>query len=279
MWSELLGPPGLILLAAIIGGVGAFWAAIKQSHLRARSEGNAVVQIELLRDIVSRGGNEKELEELIRARSRVLNSDPNKADDVAAGIIKRLPELTAEFKALERNKLDAYDRKVTEFRLKWEPLIQLVLNKFDSLVADCQKRGIDLRNESVPFPDFPRALNNPRQRPSYKTRSVKFHDAELFLEYEPLIVFESGYSNSQLKVYSGEHLAFILALGLNDGYCQVMIAGASDMNSGPVEAPKDGIAPTSLVTFVEDGFAKVFERFLVAANAYADIPEEQEQPR
>jgi hypothetical protein len=100
--SELRGPPGLILLAAVIGGVGAFWSAIRQADLRKKSEGNAAQQVELLRDISARGGNEKVLEDLIRARSRALNADRAKADDIADGIIKRLPELTADFKALER---------------------------------------------------------------------------------------------------------------------------------------------------------------------------------
>ena len=65
MRSIILGPPGLIMLAALLGAIGALWAAIQQSELRKKGEGNAAKQLDLLQDIAARGGNQKELEELI----------------------------------------------------------------------------------------------------------------------------------------------------------------------------------------------------------------------
>jgi hypothetical protein len=266
MWSELLGPPGLILLAAVIGGAGAFWAAVKQSELRSRSEGTSALQTQLLRDLAARGGNQKELEELIRARSRLLTANQSTAKDVAEGIIKKLPELTAEYKALERNKSDAFDRQTADFRLKWEPLLGFLLTKFDSFVAECQKNGVDLRKNEVPFPDFPRSVNGPRNT-SYKIRSATFHNVELYLEYEPIALHPSGFQPAQLHAFIRSHRTFTLALGLDEGWAGLMIPGSPDEGIPGIKATRDDIAPPKLLNFVNDSFAKVFERFLIEGNA------------
>jgi hypothetical protein len=271
IFSELLGPSGLILLAAAIGGVGAFWSAMRQADLRKKSEGNAAEQVELLRDISARGGNEQVLEDLIRARSRALNGDRAKADDIADGIIKRLPELTAEFKALEKNKLDMYQQKAAEFRLKWEPLIQWFLTKLDSLVAGCQERGVNLRVLDVPFRDFPFTAHLGGQMGSYKIREVQLGDTKLYLEYESLGISDTansgGYRNAQLTVYVAGNIALRLTLGMDNGDCAVSLSGAQSIHSGQVAAPKDGVPSNDFSKFVEDGFEKVFERFLVVGNA------------
>jgi len=136
----LLGPPGVMLLGALICAVGGFWAAVKQSELREAAK----AQTELLRDIAARSGDKKELEELIKARSRVLNADRGKADSVADGILKRLPDLTNEFNAMQENKRSDFENRTADFRLKWEPLVNNTLSFFDDLVDECTKRGINL---------------------------------------------------------------------------------------------------------------------------------------
>jgi hypothetical protein len=103
-----------MLLGALICAVGGFWAAVKQSELREASK----AQTELLRDIAARSGDKKELEELIKARSRVLNADRGKADSVADGILKRLPDLTNEFNAMQENKRSDFENRTADFRLK-----------------------------------------------------------------------------------------------------------------------------------------------------------------
>jgi hypothetical protein len=260
LFSALAGPAGVILFGSLVTAGGIFWAA-------KRNEVKANATADLVKDVSARSGNRKELEELIRARSRVLNSNRNRADDVAAGIIERLPELTAEFKALQQNKLDVYDSQVADFRLKWEPLLQLVLSRFDSFVTECQRKGIDVQKVEVPFEDFPRSNNDPRHRGSYKNRAVRFHAVELHLEYEPILLTSDGYTHARLNAFIGPHLAFNLALGLDDGFAGLMLPGSPDTASGTVAAPKDGIAPKKLLTFVEDAFAKLFERFLIEGNA------------
>jgi hypothetical protein len=271
IFSELRGPSGLILLAAVIGGIGAFWSAIRQADLRKKSEGNASQQVTLLQDLSARAGNEKVLEDLIRARSRALTADRAKADDIADGIIKRLPELTEEYKALEKNKLDMYEQKEIEFRLKWEPTIQLFLNELDSLVARCQKHGVNVRVLPVPFSNFPLTCHVGSQMTSYKIRDLELNDSKLYVEYEALGISDNpnseGYRNAQVQVSLARRVALRLTLSMDDGNCLVSLPGSATLASGQVIAPKDGVPPEKFSKFVQEGFDKIFELFLVAGNA------------
>jgi hypothetical protein len=259
------------MLAALLGALGAFWSASQQSNLRKKSEGNAVEQLRLLQDLSARGGDQKALEELIRARSRALNVDRKKADDIADDIIKRLPGQTAEFRALEQNKMDAYQQMAADFRLKWEPVIEAALNRFDSLTEQCQKKGIALQKLSVPFSEFPFTTNAGGQRGSYKIREIQLGDTKLHAEYQSFAITENIngyiYGNAQLTFYLAGKPALILSFGKDAGYSELIFPGESTKNSGEIEAPKDGNLPKNLITFFDDAFAKVFERFLIMGNA------------
>lgn len=274
MRSIILGPPGLIMLAALLGAIGALWAAIQQSGLRNKNEGNASKQLDLLRDISARGGNQKELEELVRTRSRALNANRQQADNIADGIIKRLPELTAEFKAIEQSKLDVYQQRDTDFRLKWQPLVESTLQAFDSLVEQCRKRGVDLQMSKKDFPLT--AEGRPGAFPKhYKVREVKFGKVMLVVEYTPVMLVDGGYTPGGMSVRCGElpnvpiTNPSLLHLDLNPehGVCGWALPDLPGESSGVVAAPKDGIPPKEFSQFIEQAFARAFERFLIMADA------------
>ncbi len=107
MLSELWGPPGLILLGTLLAGFGVYLAAVKQT---ARSNS----QSDVLRDVAARTGNNKLLEELIQERSRALNADRGKADDIADALVKRLPSSTEQFNAMEENKRSVFENRTAD---------------------------------------------------------------------------------------------------------------------------------------------------------------------
>jgi hypothetical protein len=53
----------------------------------------------------------------------------------------------------------------------------------------------------------------------------------------------------------------------------LIFPGEPTKNSGEIEPPKDGNPPKDLIKFFDNAFAKVFERFLIMANA--DIEKRQ----
>lgn len=265
MWSELLGPPGLILLAAIIGGGGAFWAAVKQSELRSKSEGNSALQTELLRDVAARGGNQKELEELIRTRSRMLTADQGRADIVAEGIIKKLPKLADEFTALEKNKSQVAEQLVTEFRLNWEALIRSVIARVDELVKQFQAEGVKL--ECVEDNNFPLTtfyfpanaevrsikLTTP-SRVEYRL-SVHYSTINLDPQQHGSAVFDMAVTNV------GEMLS--LRIALKEAVCRRTAADTKETDERTIAAAKDGNIPKEFREFVDEGIVEAFQRLII----------------
>jgi hypothetical protein len=274
VFSELLGPPGLILLAAFLGGGGAFWAAIKQSELRTKSEGNSATQTRLLQDIAARSGNRKELEELIRTRSRMLISDPHNADDIAEEIIKQLPKRADDLTALEEHKREKAEQLVTEFRLNWEPLIRSTINRFDSLVKRFQEKGVKL--ESVENNKF--LLSVFWGPGDAEIRSVKApgvgteYPVRMFYSAVNLNPEQPGSAALRVAVMdSGE--MFTLTISLTEAECVRTSPETKETKSQKIPAPKDGNVPKDFGDFVDESLAKVFERMMLLQAVHGGTSE------
>lgn len=266
MLKELLGPSGLVLLGIVIGGAGAFWGAVRQAHLRQRGDENSGSQTELLQDIAARSGNRQALEELVQARARALNENRTDADSNAAAIIKRLPKMTDEFKVLEKNKIDAFEQRLTNFRASWEPLIRAVLERFDSTVAKCQDSGINLKVAKAQ--QFSWAVDGFSHN-QYVVRNVSFGTSAISVTYLPASLMSTQTGPAQVKVQiDGKH-CMEWGMYLDSGYCNWNFPDAisgdnrCDLLRGP-----DGLPSRDEFECVAAAFARLFERFLVIANAH-----------
>ena len=264
IFTVLIGPPGVILLGALLVAAGGFWATRK-------NETNSARQTSLLQDISARSGNKTETDNLIRERSRAIVSNSDRADEVADAIIKRLPNLTEEFKALQKSKLNRYEEQDLDFRLKWEPLIRSTLEKFDSLVNQCRKRGIEL--ETVPVADFPFTYEETPGLPrtTYKIREVKFGQVAIRISYLPVGFIPNGFSPGQLNVIYGELKKLSKFSGGAD-FGISLTPGSANCMDRKVAAPDNGILPKEFTEWVDHGVADAFERFLVMGNAARTAP-------
>jgi hypothetical protein len=236
-----------------------------------KSEADAARKTELLQDISARAGNKAESDNLIRERSRALVSNTDRAEEVAAAIIKRLPVLTEEFKDLQKTKLNRYERQDLDFRLKWEPLVRSTLEKFDSLAAETKKRGIDLKVTSLP--EFPLTYEQTpgRSRGQYKIREIKFGQTLLQLYYSPIAFLEGGWTaGGELRVLYGESGKLPLFTHSQPVFALVPIQGACLDQT--IVAPDDGIPPSEFTRCVDNLLAETFERFLVLGNARQSTP-------
>jgi hypothetical protein len=263
IFTFLIGPPGVIFLGALFVAFGTVWATRK-------NEANSVRQTSLLQDISARSGNKTETDNLIRERSRAIVSNSDRADEVADAIIKRLPNLTEEFKALEKRKLNQYEERDLDFRLKWEPIIRSTLEKFDLLVTQCRKRGIEL--ETAPVKDFPFTYDQTQGMSAreYAIREARFGNVGIRINYRPVGVLPNGYSDGHLNITYGElkKLPFITGadFGLN------LTPDYADCMGQKFAAPPNGILPKKFTECIDRGIADSFERFLVMGNAAKSVP-------
>ncbi len=263
MLSELWGPPGLILLGTLLAGFGVYLAAVKQT---ARSNS----QSDVLRDVAARTGNNKLLEELIQERSRALNADRGKADDIADALVKRLPSSTEQFNAMEENKRSVFENRTADFRLKWEPLFNATLSLFDKLVDKCTKAGINVEKTT----GEPLTLTSDLPGPSPITlRGVIRNHVVVRIMYTPIVLSpgESG-TGAQIEFHIQDRrgrdtVPLYITLNQEEGHCLWSLPGHPPAGSGNVRAPKDGKIPQEFLDFIYDGFARVFERFLLEAGA------------
>ena len=276
--STFAGPAAIILFGSLIAAVGVFLAA-KEQRSRSNEQG------EILKDLSARSGNREHLEELIRARSRALEPDRNKADDVAAAIIKRLPSLASEFEERERNEFELSDQLSTQFRLAWEPAIHSIIGRFDSLVEKCQERGLKLEIRRA-IKDFPVVLAgnaNARGAKGHfspnEIRTVALGDVTLSLHYSAAEWFLPGSNHRPaiITVSIGPHEGEMLQLGfgLDEGNCRTG-PPISDAEVERIKAPKDGVPPKEFLDCVEHGLANALERFLTLGSVKA--AEKTEKP-
>jgi hypothetical protein len=272
--SELCGPPGVILLAVIIGGLGAYWAAVKQADVRKITEKNSNAQTDLLRDLAARGGNQKELEELIRTRSRALTSDATRARDIAEGIITKIPKLTTEFTALEQSKHELAEQRVREFRLNWEPLIRWTLERIDGLVKQFQAKGVKL--ESSGNDGF--QLTTFWLRMQTEVRTVKLTgktgtEYKLVVGYVPINLAPDQDGPSNAAIIIGGMGEFELLIHPEEAECSQMRLTTKELEKRAISAPKDGVIPKEFCDFIEQGLTNAFERLLLLHAASDGKPE------
>jgi hypothetical protein len=99
----------------------------------------------------------------------------------------------------------------------------------------------------------------------------------LHAEYQIFAISENInryiYANGRLMFYLAGKPAVILSFGKDSGHYELIFPGEPTKNSGEIEPPKDGNPPKDLIKFFDNAFAKVFERFLIMANA--DIEKRQ----
>ncbi|HYR22234.1 MAG TPA: hypothetical protein VEP30_04820 [Chthoniobacterales bacterium] len=243
---------------------------MKESKLRATSEHVSTEHTNLLRDVAARMGNRKELEELIRARSRMLITDRRKADNIANEIIDELPKRAEDLTALEKNKHDKAEQLVLDFRLNWEPLIRSIIQRFDELVKQFQAKGVKL--ECIENDAFPLTVFYGGRDSEIRTLRVPGVGADqaahFFYSAIRLDPEDQGYAALRISVIeSGE--MFLLTITADGAECSRTTPETKETKSHKMATAKDGNIPPDFREFVDQGLVNVFERLMLLQATHA----------
>lgn len=135
MSLESINPTYLFILAAILSAIAAAAAEMQQRRSSAEVRQQLALNTELMQEMAAQSGNDSRLQELIELRQRLLET--NRPTDRAAidEILAKVPQLTADYRALQQNKTSAGAQNLATYRANWESLIRHVINEFDKRVG------------------------------------------------------------------------------------------------------------------------------------------------
>lgn len=144
MSLDKMDPALLVWVAAILSAVFTTvvsgWAVYNYQRRQSQNSAATRQQTEnafnLMQQMASQTGDQKMLQEIIDARTKLLASDRPADDAAIKEILAQVPRLTEEYKKLETSKTNAAGQLLAEFRSNWEPLIQTVVSDFDRRVDD-----------------------------------------------------------------------------------------------------------------------------------------------
>lgn len=262
MTTTILSPYGLMILGAVIAAIGGIVAAIGGVWNAKNNEATANNQTRLLQDVAARAGDKKQLEELIRTRARALYADRRQADHIAEDVIKRLPELTAEFQDFQRDIRNAQHRENDEFRLNWEPFVRTTVDKFDSIVEQFRHQG--LKMEVVRSDNLP--LTTEYFQSTLELRTVSFEGTQIRLFYSSYVADERNHRDGSIYL-AGGNMNITVTLGLQHASCTAEVFETNKIDTEATEVSKESGVPKKFVDFVDASIAKMFERAVVMTRA------------
>jgi hypothetical protein len=262
MITTIFSPYGLMILGAVIVAVGGIVAAIGVVWNEKNTEITSNKQTLLLQDVAARAGDKTQMEELIRTRARALYADRRQADNVAEDVIKRLPELTAEFQDFQRDIRDAQQRENDEFRLNWEPFVRTTVEKFDSVIEQFRHQGVKMevaRNDNL-------SLTSEYFQSTPELRTVSFEGTQIRLFYSSYVADERNHRDASIY-FAGGNMNITVTLGLQHASCKTEFFETNKIDTQATEVSKDSGVSKTFVDFVDGSIAKIFERAVVITRA------------
>jgi hypothetical protein len=251
------------LLLTTLGGVlvliGSVWTAIKQTKAGAESAKANTEARELTKEIAARLGDQKLVDELVEARSRLVSADRRANDHMIRDIITQLPQVTADYLKLKQSTAAAENAIATNVRLSWEPLIRFCVTEFDRCVDELQARGVAVKVKKDDDFVITKAGD---ERTFYDVRLVSIDNVTLSL----------AYVNGGVTAYGMRPCGLWVNVSADGKFDSRPFYIEMDMNEAKgggmdIPAPKDGIPPKELTEAFTIGVGKGIERLLVITNA------------
>jgi hypothetical protein len=221
-----------------------------------------------MQQLAAQGGDQKTLDELIAARTRLLAADRRINDDMIQDMVARLPKMTEDYGKLQQDTATASTRKETDFRLGWEPFIRFAVAEFDKRIAELRAHGMsDIRGNEGATTTFPITNANPSMTNTrYQVRAVNFGGkSAIHLDYRSYFppmntlaeqpgVLELSIGASGVR-FTGEPI--YLSISMN-------VIEATMMPSGrAITIPQDGIVPAEMTEAYRSALVKAIEQALV----------------
>lgn len=261
-------PLGLVFVGAVLAAVGSLWLGIRQNRNGAQSSDAAQTTARILQDMSARSGNEKDKNELIELRTRLLQAERRSTPDVLNvmnEIAARVPQNAADFKKREQDNKATVATLTTEYELRWEPTIRFFISEFDRLVADAVAKGFQIETQTK-TDKIQLAVAAPVNPQPETIRFAAIGRLGLDLRYRPARLYPSGYQSGHLSIQlidAARGDQGMTSLGMGGDTC-------SGLTAKVVTVPKDGMAPVELTNAITTSIAKSLEELLTRARAESD---------
>ncbi len=148
---ESLNPIWLSVIGGLIVVFATYLTQTRQSGNTTAIRQELKDQTELLRGLAAQTGDDKALQDAIDSRTKVLSESRAPAASEIDQILKDVPRLAEDYKKLQQSKSSAEETKLAEFRLKWEPPIQMVVAEFDRRLDAVIAKGVKAELKKEPF--------------------------------------------------------------------------------------------------------------------------------
>lgn len=211
-----------------------------------------------LDDLLARSGNDKNLKELIEARSRLLQTNQQAGENLIDDILAQAESKATDYRKMEKSKSDAVATRTHNYLLTWEPLFRFVTSEFDRLLTQLKNRGVpvDISKTPVPFAQSP-------TNSSYLPMTARYGDFRIDLQLNNAGVdvarFDEAYYFVRLiKVSSNTVELEPLTLRIGEA--------SATCNGKDFAAPKDGMPPKELTDLIQINIVAAIERMLIASE-------------